>query len=86
MRMASQGQSANLLEDLRRQLDLFQNDYAAIRVYWKFYGDKGQKTAAEDNNDPKKLKRAYFLYLSRSKSVIELDKSDVRTVLDYCSQ
>lgn len=32
------------------------------------------------------MRRAYFLYLSRTKSVIELDKSDVRTVLDYCSQ
>jgi len=27
------------MEDLKRQLDIF-NDYATIRIYWKFYDDK----------------------------------------------
>lgn len=52
-----------MMEDLKRQQDLFP-DYATIRIYWKFYDDKGMSRPARGNDDPRKLKRAYYLFLS----------------------
>lgn len=42
------------MEDLKKYLDIF-SDYATIRVYWKFYGDKRMQVAANGNSDPRNL-------------------------------
>lgn len=76
--------TGNMMEDLKRQQDLFP-DYATIRIYWKFYDDKGMSRPARSNDDPRKLKRAYYLFLSKSKQIIEIDKSDIKTVMEFCS-
>lgn len=81
----SAGSSGSLMEDLRKYLDLF-NDYATIRVYWKFYDDKRMEVPAAKNRDPRLLKRAYYLFINKTKQIIELDKNDARTVIEYCSQ
>jgi hypothetical protein len=73
-----------LIEELRKYLDLF-SDYATIRIYWKFYQDKKQTVPASGKHDPRSLKRAYFLYINRTKRIIELDKGDLKTVMEYCS-
>jgi len=73
------------MEDLRKYLDLF-NDYATIRIYWKFYDDKRMQKPVVGNEDPRKLKRAYYLFMNKSKKIIELEKNDLRTVMEYCAQ
>lgn len=73
------------MEDLRQYLDIF-SDYATIRIYWKFYGDKRLLTPAVGCNDPRSLQRAYYLYINKSKTIIELDKGDLQTVMEYCSR
>ena len=75
------------MEDLKRQLDIF-NDYATIRIYWKFYEDKRMENSVlktDKNIDPQKMKRAYLMYIGKTNQIIELDKHDVKTVIDYCS-
>jgi len=78
------GGTGSLMEDLRKYLDLFK-DYATIRIYWKFYDDKRLQQPAVGNEDPRKLRRAYYLFINKTKQIIELDKNDLRTVIDYCS-
>ena len=73
------------MEDLRKYLDLF-NDYATIRIYWKFYEDRRLQQPAHGNGDPRKLRRAYYLFINKTKQIIELEKNDLRTVIDYCAQ
>ena len=73
------------MDELKKYLDIFQ-DYATIRIYWKFYGDKSMSTPAQGNNDPRNLERAYYMYINKSKRIIELDKNDIKTVIEYCSQ
>lgn len=73
------------MEDLRKYLDLF-NDYATIRIYWKFYEDRRLQQPAGGNEDPRKLRRAYYLFINKTKQIIELEKNDLRTVMDYCAQ
>ena len=73
------------MDDLKNQLDLF-SDYATIRIYWKFYDDNGMTRPARSNDDPRKLKRAYFLFLGKSKSIIEIQKNDMNTILEFCAQ
>ena len=77
--------TGNLMEDLKRQLDLF-SDYATIRIYWKFYDDNGMSRPARGNDDPRKLKRAYYLFIGGSKQIIEIQKNDLNTILEFCSQ
>ena len=52
----NQGQSGgnNLMDELKKYLDIFQ-DYATIRIYWKFYGDKNMSEPAHGNHDPRNL-------------------------------
>lgn len=76
--------TGNMMEDFKRQQELFP-DYATIRIYWKFYDDKGMSRPAKGNDDPRKLKRAYYLFLSKQKQIIEIDKSDIKTVMEFCS-
>ena len=64
------------MDELYKYLDLF-NDYATVRIYWKFYDDKKMKIPSKNNNDPRKLKRAYFLYLNKSKKIYEIEKNDI---------
>ena len=73
------------MEDLKKYLDIF-SDYATIRIYWKFYDDKRLQTAANGNHDPRNLKRAYFLYINKTKQIFELEKGDLKTVMEYCSK
>jgi hypothetical protein len=75
---------SNLIGELRKYLDLF-NDYATIRIYWKFYKDPQQTVPVEQPREPRKLQRTYFLYLNKSKMIIELKKNDLATVMEYCS-
>ena len=77
--------TGNLMDDLKNQLDLF-SDYATIRIYWKFYEDNGMSRPARGNDDPRKLKRAYFLFISRTKSIIEIQRNDMNTIIEFCSQ
>lgn len=64
------------MDELRQYLDIF-SDYATIRIYWKFYADKQQTKAADASQDPRKLERAYYLYINKTKAIIELDKNDL---------
>lgn len=41
---------------------------------------------AHGNRDPRKLRRAYYLFINKTKQIIELEKNDLRTVIDYCAQ
>ena len=75
----------NLMDELKKNLDFMQNDFATIRIYWKFYDDKKMSQPHPEAGYPKQMKRAYFMYLSKNRSVIELDQGDVRKVLDYCT-
>jgi hypothetical protein len=54
------------MEDLKKYLDIF-SDYATIRIYWKFYNDKRMQGPASGNHDPRNMKRAYFLYINKTK-------------------
>jgi hypothetical protein len=72
------------MDELKKHLDIF-NDYATIRIYWKFYNDKDMNIPAQAK-DPRYLKRAYFMYINKTKKIIELEKGDFKTVLDFCSQ
>ena len=81
---ASRQSDKHLMDDLKKYLDLF-NDYATLRIYWKFYDDKGLSEPSKNRKDPRKTQRAYFLYINKSKKIIELDKYDLRTVMEYCS-
>ena len=54
------------MEDLKKYLDIF-SDYATIRIYWKFYSDKRMQSPASGNHDPRNLKRAYYLYINKTK-------------------
>lgn len=75
------------MEDLKRQLDIF-NDYATIRIYWKFYDDKRMEQSVLNSDkaiDPQKMKRAYLMYIGKTNQIIELEKHDVKTIMDYCS-
>jgi CRISPR/Cas system CSM-associated protein Csm4 (group 5 of RAMP superfamily) len=73
------------MEDLKRQLDLF-TDYATLRIYWKFYDDNGMSRPARSNDDPRKLKRAYFLFIGKTKSIIEIERNDLNTILEFSAQ
>jgi len=42
------------MDELKKYLDIFQ-DYATIRIYWKFYGDKNMSEPAHGNHDPRNL-------------------------------
>lgn len=44
------------------------------------------KIPAQENSDPRKLKRAYFLYLNKSKKIYEIEKNDIKTILEFCSK
>jgi hypothetical protein len=44
------------------------------------------KNPADPNNDPRKLKRAYFLYLNKNKKIYEIDKNDIKSIMDFCSK
>jgi hypothetical protein len=73
------------MDELKKYLDIFQ-DYATIRIYWKFYENKDMTEHAHGNKDPRNLKRAYYLFINKTKKIIELDKNDIKTVMEYCSQ
>lgn len=73
------------MEDLKKYLDIF-SDYATIRIYWKFYNDQGMQLSANGNYDPRNLQRAYFLYINKTKQIIELEKGDIKTLMEYCSK
>lgn len=75
----------NVMEVLQSNLDLF-TDFATIRIYWKFYDDKRLEQPSENAGDPRKLKKAYFIYINKSQQIIEIDKNDLKTVFDFCSQ
>lgn len=72
------------MDELNKYLDIFQ-DYATIRIYWKFYDDKKMKAPAKGNRDPRSLQRAYYMYINKTKTIIELSKNDLKTVMEYCS-
>jgi len=77
---------SSLLEDLKKYQDDF-SDFATIRIYWKFYTDK--KMTKEVNGgrktDPRRLERGYYLYINRTKQIYELDRYDIKSVIQFCS-
>ena len=60
-----QASSGNLLDDLRKYLDIF-TDYATIRIYWKFYRDPKMSVPAEGNHDPRNLQKGYYLFINKT--------------------
>mmetsp|Transcript_22925 Transcript_22925/g.35304 ORF Transcript_22925/g.35304 Transcript_22925/m.35304 type:complete len:125 (-) Transcript_22925:1281-1655(-) len=74
-----------MMEDLRANLDIF-SDYASIRIYWKTYDDKKLTLHNSECHDPRKMKKAYFLFVNKTKKIYELDKGDLNSVLEFCSQ
>jgi hypothetical protein len=41
------------MEELKKNLDLLNNDYATIRIYWKFFDDKRMTDPSQDAKYPK---------------------------------
>jgi hypothetical protein len=41
---------------------------------------------ARGNDDPRKLKRAYYLFIGKHKTIMEIKRHDLQTVLEFCSQ
>lgn len=74
----------SLQDELTRNLDSH-NDYAAIRIYWKFYGDKAMEIPAESAGEARYMERGYFLYLSKTQAIYEISQPDLRTILDHCA-
>jgi hypothetical protein len=44
------------------------------------------KIPAKENTDPRKLKRSYFLYLNKNKKIYEIEKNDIKTIMEFCSK
>lgn len=44
------------------------------------------KIPTNDNNDPRRIKRAYFLYLNKNKKIYEIEKNDIKSIMEFCSK
>lgn len=44
------------------------------------------KIQTKENNDPRNLKRSYFLYLNKNKKIYEIEKNDIKSIMEFCSK
>lgn len=60
------------------------SDFSTLRIYWKFYMDKEMTLVDEENLDPRKLRKSYFLYFNNT--IREVVKNDIPLALSFCSE